>query len=219
MQKNKILIITDSLGLPRLTPEKLIASECWTHRISNEVGNADVYLYSRGGLDSDTVVCDIKKNLGGYTPDIIIIQIGIVDCAPRALTKNELTFIARIPFVNSLIHSIIKRFRKRIVVARRISYVPEDKFARNLERLKNYFSNASIYAVQIAPASEEYSVNSPGIKESVEKYNNIISNTFDVIKPYNGNSPNAFLMSDQHHLNKLGHDLVFTSVIRHLGLK
>lgn len=212
MIRRKALIITDSLGLPRLTPEKLSGKYCWTHRIANEKSDYDIYLFSRGGFSSSELIKNIDIYFKSYEPDVIIIQLGIVDCAPRALGFNELKLISAIPILRTVIKKIIDLYRKEIVKFRKITYVNEMVFLSNLSLFKSKFPDSKIYAIKIAPATDGYEKNSPGITENINKYNEILDNTFTIIDPYKSIIASEILMSDHHHLNRKGHDLIYKEI-------
>jgi len=212
MIRKKALIITDSLGLPRLNPENLSGKDCWTHRITHEKSDYDVYLFSRGGLSSKELVKNINIYFKSYEPEIIIIQLGIVDCAPRALRFSERKIISSIPILRTLIKKTISLFRKEIVKFRKITYVTEKEFLRNLLTFKEEFSDSKIYVVPIAPATPEYEEYSPGVTENINRFNAILDKIFITIDPYDSVYTFDILMSDYHHLNRKGQDLVFQKV-------
>jgi len=212
MQAKKVLIVTDSLGLPRPKPDFLKDQECWPYRVSKIAGDFEFYFHMRSGYSTDDLVADLKEVLGSYEPDLIFLQIGIVDCAPRALTKKELAFISRLPIFNKILHTLIKKYRENIILWRQITYVDELRFEQNLEKFKAHFRQAKIAFVPIAPASEGYQANSPGVENNILKYNNILCRLCEEVPAFiNSESLNIFL-PDGYHLNSSGHELVYESV-------
>ena len=125
----KILFITDSLGLPRTFPEKILAENTYPNITTkffhdNYHKQYMFFQYRRAGLTTAFINYEINEgSLISYKPDIIVLQVEIVDCYPRALTKIERAIISRIPIFNNIMKKIIKRYYKKIVHYRNISYV------------------------------------------------------------------------------------------------
>lgn len=212
MLRKNALLITDSLGLPRIKPEKLTGNYCWTHRIANENNDYDVYLFSRSGFTSRELLKNVDIYFKSYEPDVIIIQLGIVDCAPRALSFNELKLISSIPVIRTLIKKLIDSCRKEIVKRRKITYVTENEFVSNLSTFKAKFPTSKIFAIKIAPPTSDYEKISPGITVNINRFNKLLEKTFITIDPYESVNASEILMSDHHHLNGKGQSLVFKKV-------
>ena len=86
MNKKRVLVISDSLGLPRENPDGIIYYEnSWPYLLKEKF---DVIHLGIGGASIDQLV----SQAGYYrfaNPDFVILQSGIVDCAPRTMTKKE----------------------------------------------------------------------------------------------------------------------------------
>jgi hypothetical protein len=215
MDKKKILVITDSLGLPRTEPQSVNDSEAWPHMLANHVEH-EVYTFTRGGATSSDIVRELGGYLGAYTPDIVIVQIGIVDCAPRALTRRELKVVSVLPVIGKLVNRVVKRFRKNIVMARKITYTNKNEFKLNVELIKEAFNNSEVYFVSILSALEDYEEYNPGVSDNIADYNKILGEQGNYISPYRPENLDAITMSDFHHLNKNGHKIVFNAVLKEL---
>lgn len=212
LKNKKTLIITDSLGVPRSYPEKLSDDDIWCYRLQERFG-INVRLYTVPALASDRLVEDINLYLKAFQPEVVIIQIGIVDCSPRALTKTEMKIISNIPLVNTLAHKFIRKYRKKIVTKRNITYVSSEDFECNLLKIRELFINSRVFFLPIAPACEHYEEVNPGIESNICKYNAIINKLFNSIDVFKGCEKNDIFMSDLHHLNKLGHDVVYKNIM------
>ena len=77
----RILLITDSLGCPR---EEIAVYDTWTDRILSKWSSGKIHFYTlcKHGLAADDIDINYVKEI---SPDLIIMQIGIVDACPRAL--------------------------------------------------------------------------------------------------------------------------------------
>jgi acyl-CoA thioesterase-1 len=211
----KILVLTDSLGLPRSKPEVVTDEQCWAYRMTS-MSDYSWYLYQRGGYTSDDFIKDSSNYLSAFSPDIVIIQMGIVDCAPRALSKKELAFISLVPFIGKRIKLLIKKNRQKIILYRKLTYVDKEKFKINLQRLKRIFQNADFIAIPILPANQEYEYSSPGVSDKIWLYNQVLKAEFDTIDLFNDINITDLIMSDNHHLNAKGHDHVCTVLKQYL---
>lgn len=70
-------------------------------------------------------------------PDIVIVQVGIVDCTPRFVTKKEKYLLTKIPVIGNKIigfinHSFVRKHRN-------ITYILKNQFLKNLNTLKIMF--------------------------------------------------------------------------------
>ena len=77
----RILLITDSLGCPR---EEIAVYDTLTDRILSKCSSGKIHFYTlcKHGLAADDIDINYEKEI---SPDLIIMQIGIVDACPRAL--------------------------------------------------------------------------------------------------------------------------------------
>ena len=144
MKKIKsILCIGDSLSMPRDT---LLYKDTWHSKLKKEFPNIDFIsqfkraittdvLVELGGGDSETIESFPFGSdcLEFYKPDIVILQLGIVDCAPRLIRNGTLKFyISKI--LKGKLLKIYLLFLKRYT--KRNSYnvkVCKDKFRNNIE--------------------------------------------------------------------------------------
>lgn len=196
-----IMIIGDSLAFPRETPEV--------------VRYADTYLAI---LKKRFPFCDfIHKGLGGSTivglynnshyfhrtvdPDLVFIQSGIVDAAPRTLTFSETKFISALPKkIGDPIFSFFKKNDMMIRKFRKITYTSFDTYVDYVNKFESIYQK--IYWIDIMPVSEEYEKKIPGIKINKEKYSAVLKSKLHISTESLNNDD---IMSDHHHLNKSGH--------------
>lgn len=218
----KILIITDSLGVPRLKPEAVLDDQVWTYRLFNDLKyKYSFYLYTVPGLHTNMLVSSLNNQLGAYQPDIVILQIGIVDCAPRALREIERKIIARFPnIIQRLIVEFVQNNYARLVVHRNITYVSLNQFSENLLKLREAFFSTQFIVVPIAPSNLAYEKKNPKIKSSILRYNQALSTVFKDSLMYDifpKECLDDIFLSDNHHLNCKGHDYIFQTLSRLLS--
>lgn len=206
----KVLIITDSLGLPRPLPEVVEYEETWVNMLSK---NYKVHQISYGGGTIGQLYSQIEY-IKMFNPDLVIIQSGIVDCAPRAITKFESDFLNKFRITRFFLKIILKPktinfLRKN----RKCTYTNLFLFENYILKFKKLYGE-KLYWIGIVPANEKYENLIPGITENVSKYNDVIK------KQLQGNFISLAdftiqnIMSDHIHLSKQGHQLLFDKIIQ-----
>ncbi len=88
-----IAIITDSLAMPRVEgDEKIYIQQTWPKQLAQKLGNDYVFAeFKERARDTDSLnlVQVFNESIVNVRPDLLIIQIGIVDCAPRIISKKR----------------------------------------------------------------------------------------------------------------------------------
>jgi lysophospholipase L1-like esterase len=219
----KVLIIADSLGMPRCTPEEITDDETWCYRLSDYYFDKYNFRFFRHrGLDTTALLHHLKASISAYqNPDIVILQVGVVDCYPRALSRRHLAFIKKLPnFLQNIIHKIVKKHYQYFVSRRDNRYVIPDDFASNLKVIYNKYKSTSLYVLPIAPACRKYINRNSKIENSIDLYNKCLIDIFEeklLKNVYKCSDINDIFLSDGHHLNAKGHDLIFHHLVSILG--
>ena len=92
-RQKRILILSDSLALPRNKPETTVVEDTYPYLLKNHF---EVYQCSIGG----GMVEDLLKQsfyFSQFQPDIVILLSGIVDCAPIAYSFREESLFKNTP--------------------------------------------------------------------------------------------------------------------------
>jgi len=200
----KILVITDSLGLPRELPEKVEYNETWVNMLKK---NCEVHQLSIGG----GVLKDFLKQsayLNLFLPDLVILQIGIVDCAPRALTQFENDFINRFAVTRKLANKYLPKYLNFLRRKRQVSYTSIADFEKGLKLIKETF-NCKVISIGIVPPSKAYEKNLLGIEKKVILYNNSLKKVFENEYIDISSIEGDMVMTDNIHLNKRGHEYIY----------
>ncbi|WP_144281543.1 SGNH/GDSL hydrolase family protein [Chryseobacterium echinoideorum] len=201
----KILIFSDSLPLAREFPETTLFHETWPELLKKE--GYLIHQVSIGAATSTDILTQVSYHKT-FQPDLIIIQVGIVDCAPRFATKFEMEILRKIPKMIGA--KIIKNINNPKWRAKRnISYVNIYQFRNNLKHISQSFPNTQLVFLTILPANDEYEKLLPGVKRKIELYN-------DAIKNYNhidlSKVPLEAIMSDHFHINPKGHLFIYNKI-------
>lgn len=202
--RSRILLITDSLAFPRVEPEIVRYEDTYIALLKSEFPDCDFIHIGRGG---GTIV-DLYKHTNYFhttiNPALVLMQCGIVDCAPRALAVIEQQIISRLPVLGPFVGRAVKQNTKRLRRWRKMTYTPLPEFAEYVDRFESLYNN--IYWIGILPAAAEYESAINGISANIDKYNEILRKRRFV-------STNDFtvedVMTDYHHLNRTGHQKLF----------
>ena len=208
----KVLILTDSLSLPRNKPEKVKPKDTWPSLLNNNQ-DYDIMIMAMGGATIKKLY-EQSHYYASFNPDIVIIQSGIVDCAPRALGLLEKEIINSNKLLSAFFHrfmpvSFLRRFRKK-------TYTSNLNFSKYLDLLFEIFNDSKIIWIGILPASIEYENKLIGIQNNINIYNGIIESKIALTNNLyinTSNIPHNGIMSDHHHLNIEGHQWIYSRLI------
>lgn len=230
MQK-KIIIIGDSLALPN---HKVTYEDTWVKKLKNKFQNYDFIYYLKRGITTNVLTTlgvgkDGTKDkypfgsdcLEYYNPNLVIVQLGIVDCAPRLFNPSSLEskIIRRLPaLIRKIYINLIKKIRRP---KSSLSYVSSKKFTFNisnyLERCKKNAVDKIILIGIPLPDSRMIESNRDIVK-NVKKYNSILEdiaktyNNVSIIYPLDTTSYDFEITYDGYHPNEKGHDMIFNQL-------
>lgn len=202
----KILLLTDSLGLPRFKPEVCSFEETWPFLLKSIYPNT--HQVSIGAATAQVLLKQVNYQKA-FNPELVILQVGIVDCAPRFMSRKELDFTYALGNIGKGVRFLFNR--KWLKNLRKISYLNETEFKNSIEKIRSSF-NCPVIAIGILPASEEYEKLLPGVTAKILSYNNILKNGTEKFIDTNEIIKISGIMSDHHHLNKAGHLFIFQKI-------
>jgi acyl-CoA thioesterase-1 len=216
---NKIVIIGDSLGLPR--PE-LPYEETYPYILQKLVG-PEVSVIPRNVRLNDTNV-QLKmlvEDIELFKPDVVVMQLGIVDCAPRIFGRFEQKVARRLNRVFPIV-AITSKYRYTITKAIPKVYVSKNKFRENLQKIFGYIEkrNIKLIVVGIADTSAINKSKSYSYEKNIIDYNNIIyetmadKNMFIDLYQYG----DEILLEDGIHINGKGGKLLAERIVEKLKL-
>ncbi len=211
-----ILFITDSLGGPRFSPEQLYFQNTWVYKVRDYLKQIGVETHSIVcyGLDSNQIRYDLSRFFPFYKPKLIIFQVGICDCAPRAISLKELRFINILPGrLRSLVKRVTRRYFDTITQSRNMSNVDLATFNENIRYISEQFE--SIF-IPIAPVCDGYVNLTPLIRQKAATYNEVLKRYSKIWLNEYADAPKEIVenifVSDHHHLNEFGQEYL-TSII------
>lgn len=199
----RILILTDSLSLPRKhNTGEVFWEEIYTNLLRKEFPNIEFVHLGIGGATITDLLAQMNyyKNL---KPDLIILQTGIVDCAPRAFGRIELELIKRLH-----VFRIVKYSFKFLRKYRRVTYTNINIFREALKKFKEIFQDTEFWAIGIVPGCSEYDKVVPGVSANIKLFNKTLKSEMKFIDLEN--IPRNGILEDFHHLNIKGHHYIYT---------
>jgi lysophospholipase L1-like esterase len=231
LKKHKILCIGDSLTLPGHGNQ---FEDTWFYKLQEHFSNhvfasffkrsstVEILVTEGGGIDSFPKGSDC---LEFFMPDIVILQLGIVDCAPRYLKRSGLIFklLERIPEkLKKSIYFIIKKVRTRSVNKADVTPNQFRHFINSyLVRCEKNKVKKVIF-IKICTPDEKVQSKSPELITSIDIYNKIID---DVVSNYENactihplNKSLSELYEDGYHPNPKGNDLVYKKLVIEIDL-
>ena len=207
--KQKIIILTDSVALPRKHNKGLVLWEqTYIYRLKELLQDYEIINLSIGGGS----IKDIRNQINYYkvlNPKCVILHCGIVDAAPRAFGRIEMEVIKKMklfrltkPFV-----SFLRKYRSH-------HYSNPIEFKKLLLEIKKEFNAPNFLAIGIVPSCEAYENQLPNVTNSIDTYNRILSENSLFISMED--MPQEGILEDHHHINELGQDFIFKKLVEKL---
>ncbi len=209
----RIIALGDSLGLPRpqdiqaylpnelslaVTYDKVYTSLLYRKltQVIEELGCQYIEVINRARRSSTIkdIYSEFFDHLFYFEPDIILLQVGIVDCWYRDYLQGEqiVNYEEYVIYLNAIL------------------------------KLLSYRKGTKLIIIGICPSSEKMYNRYPGLEKEIKKYNSALSevadnnNIFyvDMEKYISCENPHKYLLFDDHHLNQYGNDLVASECFR-----
>ena len=215
MNTPKIVILGDSLGMPR--PNDHIKYEhTYPYLLKQTLRPFEVI--PRHVRANDTVRQTNEQNLLDdiifFEPKIVIIHLGIVDCAPRIFSKKLSKMLTLMPqFLSQTIIKLMSKNRYFITRYFPKTYVTQSEFKKNLKKIAYTIINcrAKPILVEITQTNEINQTRSFNFEKNIRDYNQIIK---EIATSLNAtiislnDLQDSILIEDGIHLNKKGHQIL-----------
>ena len=208
----RLLVLGDSLSLPRLQPEFCGFEDTWPNLLKQQ------YLIHQVSLGGGTI-SDLFRQVEyhkAFSPDIVVLQSGIVDCAPRALGIFELEFISKIWGLRAVLLPLVKKYSRSLRRLRNKTYTSPKIFSRKLNQIKAAFPNSQLVVISILPPCPEYEKIVPGVSNRIKQYNAILHEVSSENFISLDGIGRKLIMSDFIHLNRGGQLFVYEKIMARL---
>lgn len=215
----RILCVGDSLGLPR---ENVRYEDTWYYMLCEYFPDCEIIdMYERGLLISKAID-NFDSYYVFYPSEIVIIQTGICDCAPRYFDEKKLLW--KLVIKCSLILNIDKYFWRLVKKGGRkasITSTPINTFRVNYRKLVEKFIKIGcvkkVVLVKIGHGDNRIIQKSVFFNNNVDKYNVVLDeikeeygNKIITIDPLNYVDENITV--DGYHCSPRGNEIVFNEL-------
>ena len=171
----RVLCVGDSLGLPR---EDCPYEETWFYKLEEYFSSHTFIDYFIRGMIIRDALNRYETYFQYYASDIVIIQAGIVDCAPRYIQEKKtsvkalLLVLKKLRLENFFWRVIKRRGRKKDCV-----FTDFDTFYNTYDLLVSKLLSGGvkkIFLIKIGHATDTVLLKNPFINNNVDKYNKAI---------------------------------------------
>jgi len=232
----KIAILADSLALPRddVGGEQMLEVTypfLLDQSLRQQFGSNAPMVFERGmrRRTIEYVLDDWNEQVELKKPEMVIVHVGVVDCAPRVFLRREGAFVAniRIPWVRDRILKFAHDHRRGIVERRRKVYVPLWRFEKLVEQVVQKAKDTAVKSlvfINIIDPPDAVEERSPGFQKNVVAYNRVLQEQtkqsivtlIDLNRMIHEEGGSAELTVDGIHLNERGHALLAHELEQHI---
>jgi lysophospholipase L1-like esterase len=214
--RKKILVVSDSLAAPRAEGLNWTKyEETWPSLLREKMSNLDICQVSIGSATTTDLLHQMRY-WKAFSPDIVIIQAGLVDCLPRALFPLEQRILGKL-VPKGLLMKAIHRYAPAIRKFRKRCYTNQNLFYSNVEKFRRIFPCS--YWIAIIDGGSDGEKRIPGHLESVKSYNKIIGSVYveSIINP--GIYLSEDRADDGFHLSPNGHKKIYDKVVNLINIE
>lgn len=213
-----VLCNGDSLGMPR---DNVKFESTWFYKLSNKLSKDHFYFVNNFKRANTTNSLYSRDSLENYSPKIVIVQLGIVDCAPRLYNSNSMLIkiVNRLPFIlKNIFWKFSKLVKQRSIKNADVNiYCFEENLNNFLTRCQNIDVEKCILIKIGIPGSMMIKKN-PEIIRAINLYNDVydkVENIFHFVKVVNPlvDGHDDLYVDDGYHLNEKGFTRVHESLI------
>jgi acyl-CoA thioesterase-1 len=239
----KIALYADSLGLPRQNKVKYEERYLYLvqEKLQESLGLRKIEIKDRakGAATIEDLYTQFCHDNSYYDlpGDLLILQTGIVECAPRPVNEKTRKIISKLPiWLRERVIKFIHNNRRKLI-ERNLGLVRMDKnkFQNLYSEFLNYASKLykNIFVISICPTNPAFEKRSPGFTNNINKYNEVIQTEISKLAAENvfyininktimldyANIDKYILKEDGHHITPMTHAIIATQIIEVLEKK
>lgn len=213
----RVFCISDSLGLPR---PGVSYEDTWYYMLQKEYPSIEFYPFFIRRTTTDSLKLIFSDYVDYFNPNLVIVQLGICDCAPRIINNNKLFWKAYFGVwsllgATNFAWKIVKTLYGRNNPSR--VEVSCDKFRDNIQSFVRNCSekNIKVLYVKIGRPSSSIHERSPYLGDNISLYNScidsIMDNNMSTVNPLLAGDGVDYI-EDGYHTSKKGSVKVFESI-------
>ena len=231
----KIVVMADSLAMAREGETNVPYEATYPYLLDQSLRHrfhAEAPLVIERGMRRRTIeyvldewyeLVDLRR------PEVVVVHVGIVDCAPRVFLRRERQFVENLrpAFLREAILDNVHRHRSAIVKMRKKVYVPAERFNTLVGQVMAKAKQSklrSLVIVNIITPPAEMDERSPGFIRNVEIYNQILKthaeangvHLIDIDRMIKEAGGVGQLTVDGIHINEAGHAMLAAEIEKHV---
>jgi len=215
------MIITDSIAMPR---PGIPYEDTWIYLLKKEFPEHDIIDRPARGSTSTRLANEGGGGLDlleSYMPDIVILQQGMAECAPRLFDKKSVEFhiVSRI-LPEGIRQRYIEHVKKHRVRNPEVTEVPPEQFRSNIT---GFFTRArsigaKVILIPILPPADMMTRKNPHIAINIDRYNAIYRETaascpwVRIVDPFRGKIDINDIAIDETHVNAAGLRMIYEAL-------
>jgi lysophospholipase L1-like esterase len=232
----KVVILADSLAMARPESEGDIRDDATypsllDRSLRRKFGASAPILIERGTRRRtiELVLADWPELVELKSAEVVIVHVGIVDCAPRVFMRLEHDLVNRLrpKALRDAILRFVHKHRRSIIRMRPRVYVPPERFRRHVQEVIELARTSAVQSlvfVNILSPPPELETRSPGFQKNVSVYNQILEESvrgerlslIDLDRMIREAGGTEKLTIDGIHINEEGHALLARSLEEHV---
>lgn len=231
----KIVVMADSLAMAREGETNVAYETTYPYLLDQWLRQrfgSQAPLVSERGMRRRTIeyvldewyeLVDLRKT------DVVVVHVGIVDCAPRVFLRRERQFVENLRpgFLRRFILDYVHRHRRAVVNMRKKVYVPPERFNALVGQVMAKAKASelrSLVIVNIITPPAEMDERSPGFIRNVGIYNEILrkhaeangAHLIDIDRLIKEAGSVEQLTVDGIHINEAGHKMLAQEIEKHV---
>jgi len=231
----KIVVMADSLAMAREGETNVAYETTYPYLLDQWLRQrfgSQAPLVSERGMRRRTIeyvldewyeLVDLRKT------DVVVVHVGIVDCAPRVFLRRERQFVENLRpgFLRRFILDYVHRHRRAVVNMRKKVYVPPERFNALVGQVMAKAKASelrSLVIVNIITPPAEMDERSPGFIRNVGIYNEILrthaeangAHLIDIDRLIKEAGGVEQLTVDGIHINEAGHKMLAQEIEKHV---
>ena len=231
----KIVVMADSLAMAREGETNVAYETTYPYLLDQWLRQrfgSQAPLVSERGMRRRTIeyvldewyeLVDLRKT------DVVVVHVGVVDCAPRVFLRRERQFVENLRpgFLRRFILDYVHRHRRAVVNMRKKVYVPPERFNALVGQVMAKAKASelrSLVIVNIITPPAEMDERSPGFIRNVGIYNEILrthaeangAHLIDIDRLIKEAGSVEQLTVDGIHINEAGHKMLAQEIEKHV---
>lgn len=223
----RLVILGDSLGLATgiksvQTPDAVEYEETYPYLLKKSLPEWEIISTCKRSnrIDKQASLQWLSDDIILYKPSVVVIHLGICDCAPRIFNRYESFILSNLPlYIREPITAFFSKHRYFFTKHFKKVYVKKMPFKSNMKKLINTICeiNAFPILVSIADTNKRNKEKSYNYDKNIQEYNQIL---LELSKEYNLPYINMFeegdriLLPDGIHLSTEGSKLLANKIFQ-----